>query len=230
MNDQVIWDFLMDKIGNPYGVAGLMGNLYVESKLDPGLLQSSYARKLGMTKEEYAKAVNEGTYTNFVHDGAGYGLVQWTYWSRKQGLLDYVKSKGVSIDDLQAQLEYLWQEIQTYKTVMTILKQTNSVSQASNIVTERYEKPADQSYEGKLRRAQYGEKYYQLYAKPLSKRVYVNTDKVNIRQGNSKSYARLRVAARGDKYRWVATAENGWFAIDLGDKVGWISGEFSNIE
>ena len=33
MNESQIADFLLSKIGNPYGVAGLMGNLYAESGL-----------------------------------------------------------------------------------------------------------------------------------------------------------------------------------------------------
>lgn len=34
-NEQKIWSFLMGKIGNAYGVAGLMGNLNAESALNP---------------------------------------------------------------------------------------------------------------------------------------------------------------------------------------------------
>ena len=33
--EQVIWNFLMNSINNVYGVAGLMGNLFAESRLDP---------------------------------------------------------------------------------------------------------------------------------------------------------------------------------------------------
>ncbi len=31
--DRIIWDFLLDKLGNNYGAAALIGNLYAESKL-----------------------------------------------------------------------------------------------------------------------------------------------------------------------------------------------------
>lgn len=74
MNENTIWNYLIDKIGNPYGVAGLMGNLYVESGLRPDNLQNTYEKKLGMTDAQYTAAVDDGSYTNFVHDSAGYGL------------------------------------------------------------------------------------------------------------------------------------------------------------
>ena len=110
MNEKVIWNYLTEKFCNPYGVAALMGNLYVESHLNPMLLQSSYARKLGMTGEEYTNAVDNGTYSkdSFINDHAGFGLVQWTYWSRKENLLKYAQSKKSSVGNLTTQLEFLY--------------------------------------------------------------------------------------------------------------------------
>lgn len=34
-NEQKIWNYLKSKLNNDYGVAGLMGNLYAESGLNP---------------------------------------------------------------------------------------------------------------------------------------------------------------------------------------------------
>ncbi len=53
MNEKIIWDFLYGKLNNEYGVAGLMGNLYAESKLDPTNLQNSANKRLNITDEEY---------------------------------------------------------------------------------------------------------------------------------------------------------------------------------
>lgn len=66
----------MSKIGNAYGVAGLMGNLYAESGLRSNNLQNSFEKKLNMSDEAYTRAVDNGTYTNFINDSAGYGLAQ----------------------------------------------------------------------------------------------------------------------------------------------------------
>ena len=56
-----------------------MDNLYAESGLNPMNLQNSYEKKLGMTDSQYTQAVDNGSYSNFVKDYAGYGLAQWTY-------------------------------------------------------------------------------------------------------------------------------------------------------
>ena len=84
MNELTIHDYLKAKGLNEYGIAGLMANLFAESALNPKNLQNSYEKSLGYTDETYTAAVDSGKYTNFVHDSAGYGLAQWTYWSRKQ--------------------------------------------------------------------------------------------------------------------------------------------------
>lgn len=91
-NAEIIWQFLRSKGYTAYATAGIMGNMYAESGLEPKNLQYEYEKSLGMTDAQYTAAVDNGTYTNFVHDSAGYGLVQWTWYSLKQELYDYCKS------------------------------------------------------------------------------------------------------------------------------------------
>lgn len=169
-DEQTIWNFLMDKLGNAYGVAGLMGNLYAESALKPTNLQNTYEKSLGMTDAQYTAAVDNGSYGNFVRDSAGYGLAQWTYWSRKQNLLNYAQSVGKSIGNLTMQLEFLWKELQSYSSVLTTLKNATSVLEASNIVLFKYETPANQGESVQKTRCSYGQTYYDKYAgkKPAS--------------------------------------------------------------
>ena len=89
-----IWNFLKSKGLSSCGAAGLMGNLYAESGLNPQNLQNSYEKKLGHTDASYTAAVDNGSYGNFARDGAGYGLAQWTYHTRKAALLEYAKAAG----------------------------------------------------------------------------------------------------------------------------------------
>ena len=89
MNELTIHDYLQKKGLSEYGIAGLMGNLFAESGLNPRNLQNSYENVLGMNDNAYVAAVDNGTYTNFVQDKAGFGLAQWTFWTRKQALLDF---------------------------------------------------------------------------------------------------------------------------------------------
>lgn len=231
MNEKVIWDFLYPKLLNSFGVAALMGNLYVESKLNPRNLQGSAEKKLNMTDESYTNAVDSGLYPSFATDGAGYGLAQWTYRTRKQALLECAQSKGSSIGDLNTQLEFLWSELQSYKTCLAALKNAISVREASDVVVDRYEKPADRSEKGRQNRANYGQNYYdQFAAKKKCKQVVITTNSVNIRTGNSKEYNKVGVCNKNDSFDWIATAENGWHAIRYVNQVAWVSGDFSKMK
>lgn len=163
-NDKTIWNYLKGKGMNDYAVAGIMGNLYAESGFKPTNLQNTYEKKLGYTDDSYTAAVDNGSYTNFVKDSAGYGLVQWTYWSRKQALLEYAQSVGKSIGDLTMQLDFMWKEMQGYKSMMTTLNSATSILEASNAVLTQYERPADQSETVQTKRAGYGQTYYDKYA------------------------------------------------------------------
>lgn len=163
---KTIWDFISDKIHNPYGVAGLMGNLKAESNLNPKNLQNTFEKRIGFDDDTYTAAVDSGAYQNFVKDSAGYGLAQWTYWSRKQGLLEFAKSKGTSIGDLNIQLEFLYTELNnSYKGVLNALKEAKSVREASDIVLTQFEKPKDQSKSVKQHRASLGQEIYDKYGR-----------------------------------------------------------------
>ena len=163
--EERIWSFLKAQGLTDAGAAGLMGNLYAESGLRPNNLQNSYEGKLGMADAEYTERVDSGSYTNFAHDCAGYGLAQWTYHTRKANLHKFAKDAGKSIGDLEMQLGFLMQELSTsYKTVLATLKTATSVRAASDAVLLQFERPADQSEAVKAKRARYGQKYFDKYA------------------------------------------------------------------
>lgn len=165
MSEKSIWTFLVDKLGNEYGAAGLMGNLYAESGLKSTNLQNSYEKKLGYTDQTYTAAVDSGEYQNFIKDAAGYGLAQWTYWTRKRDLLAFAKRKGKSIGDEAMQLEYLMDELGRYfSTVLTTLRIAQSVKEASDIVLTQFERPSNMSEQNKVRRANIGQAFYDKYA------------------------------------------------------------------
>ena len=176
-NDEIIWQYFKSK--NTFtdeGIAGLMGNLYAESGLNPNNLENWMNEHLDISDEEFTRRVDDGTYNRdwFINKngesgrgkdgGWGYGLNQATWWSRKQKLYDKAKAKGVSIGDLQMQLDYVWEELQGYPNVMATLKSARSVLAASNVVLAEYEKPADMSTSVQLKRAEYGQKYYDKFA------------------------------------------------------------------
>ncbi len=94
-----------------------------------------------------------------------------------------------------------------YKTVMSILRNARSVREASDVVLTKYEKPSDQSEAAQVKRAAYGQRYYDKYAAasaapeaitpaiedisdeknvPFLVRVSIST--LNIRKGPGKDY------------------------------------------
>ena len=164
-NAQKIWDRLISAGLTPAGAAGLMGNLHAESGLNPRNLQNSFEKKLGYTDAAYTAAVDSGAYTNFASDGAGYGLAQWTYPSRKAALLVYAKARVRSVGDLDTQVGYLLQELQSlFPAVLRLLRATVSILEASDCVLLQFERPANQSAENCARRAQLGQRFFDLFA------------------------------------------------------------------
>ena len=162
--DRIIWDFLVEKTGNMYGAAAMMGNLHAESELRSDVLEFGYHNKLGFDSNEYTEAVDNGSYRDFINDRAGYGLAQWTLPRRKEKLLNYAKEKNVSISDLIMQLEFLWTELtDDYPLVLKALKNAKSIRSASDVVLTDYENPYNKSMEVKLKRASYGKRFFYRY-------------------------------------------------------------------
>jgi len=173
--EKYIWSRLTAAGLTPAGAAGLMGNLYAESGLNPENLQNTHEKKLGLTDAAYTAAVDAGTYTNFAGDGAGYGLAQWTYKTRKAALLAYVRAAGRSVGDLEAQVGFLLQELAgSYKGVLSTLKSAQDTRTASDAVLLQFERPADQSEAAQVRRAGYGQTYFDRYAQAAPANVTEN--------------------------------------------------------
>ena len=232
--EKSIWDALMAFIGNAYGAAGLMGNLYAESALNPKNLQNTGNKSLGMTDDEFTAAMDAGAYGNFVNDGYGYGLAQWTYHSRKAALLAYAQERGVSIGDLAMQLTFLCKELEGYSSVLKTLKSTKSVREASDVVLKQYERPADQGTAVQEKRAAYGQKYFDKYAGNASAPVQTQTEPssdvpflvkvsipdLNIRKGPGTDYARTGQFTGIGIFTIIEVSGN-WGRLKSG--AGWIS-------
>lgn len=165
---RVIWDYLVKKLGNEYGAAGLMGNLEAESGLYPDRVQgdipySSYSQNY--TKSVDDGVISESAFVNNGPNGGGYGLCQWTFYTRKQALYDMYKAGGYSsIGSIELALDYLWYELQhSYTSVLRVLKSAASVREASDSVLHDFENPADQSASVEEARAAMGMAWYELY-------------------------------------------------------------------
>lgn len=143
-NAQIIYNLLRANGLTHEGAVGFLCNLDAESGLSPNNMENSYERVLGYNDNTYTAAVDKGTYTNFVDDSVGYGIAQWTYHTRKKGLLDYAKQLGVSISDLTMQVQYLIKELKSdFPAVWKVVTTTKSIQEASDIVLMKFENPAN---------------------------------------------------------------------------------------
>ena len=163
---KTIWDYLMAKIGNEYGVAGLMGNLQAESALCPYRVQGDFSTNY-TTSLQYTTNVDKGVVSeyDFVHNGpggGGYGLAQWTFYTRKQALYNRYKSGGyTSIGSIDLALDHLYAElVNDYPGVLGVLKSAKSVREASDKVLHDFERPADQSEAVEVARESMGQGWY----------------------------------------------------------------------
>lgn len=155
--EEQIYNFLTSKGLTPTGACALMANLKAESRFKATNLQDSFNSKLGLTDEEYTEQVDNGKYVNFVHDSAGYGLAQWTFWSRKEKLWNFHKAAQKSIGDTETQLLFLYHELSTtYASILKELQTNKTIRQLSDIVLTQFERPANQSETVKELRASYG--------------------------------------------------------------------------
>ena len=230
---EFLWKFFLGKLCNAYGVAGLMGNLNAESNLIAANLEMSKRTRLGYTSMRYTEAVDSGAYKSFATDWAGYGLAQWTDSTRKKNLLAYARQKSASIGNRKMQAEYLMSELETrFTAVLSILKNAQSVREASDAVLLRFECPADTSESVRQRRAAFGDSYYQKFAnanvvddkEAASKPPYFRTvtaSLLNVRQSSTTSSAILRQLRRGaactiveEKDGWGKLSDGGWVCLD----------------
>jgi len=109
-NKTIIWYYLKNNLPGSTNnsiisdmhLAAIMGNISVESNFIPTNAQDSWYP--GDHNPEYIPLYN-------IHDGIGWGLIQWTFHSVKQGLLDHANNTNRSVGDLFVQLEFLVEEL-----------------------------------------------------------------------------------------------------------------------
>lgn len=158
-NAEKIWNFFIDSGFTEEATAGLMGNLMAESGLKSVRVQGDYNHgNADQYSADYTARVDSGEVSeyNFVYNGpggGGYGLAQWTSSDRKQGLYDYAQSKGASIGDLQMQLEYLYDELQSkYSSIFSQLTSSTDMNAISDLILTEFERPKDISGNRPVRR------------------------------------------------------------------------------
>ena len=196
------------------GASGALGNWDRESGLKGCNLQNSGNKRLRMTDEEYTAAVDNNTYTNFVHDSIGYGIVQWTYWSRKQALYNKAIACGCSIGDEVMQISFAIEELKRdYRSVWLVLTTTASVREASDIMLYMYERPADQGEAERAEREKRSRKYYEIFHEGgIGVRVMIGSARSNEKGGINGGKAGDQTGGEVSTQEWYLH-KKGWILI-----------------
>ena len=139
MSIRTIFDTLISAGLTREGALGLMGNMKAESGMKANIAQR------GMTKlsdEQYTAAADNGL-IDFVHDQCGYGLCQWSWYSRKENLLAAARKAGVSVGDEAMQVQFCLKELREwYPNVWRELTSSQDLLQCTQLVCTQYERPA----------------------------------------------------------------------------------------
>ena len=171
MSKQTIWNELKRRGFSDVAAAAIMGNLEAESNCVSFRVQGDFSKDF-QRSAEYTAQVNNGTISqhDFVYDGpggGGYGLCQWTYYSRKAGLYHLAFSEWqCSIGDEILQIAWLAAELTQpeFNKVLQTLKTSTSIKECSDIFCTQYEKPTDQSAAALAKRADNGRAFYQEFS------------------------------------------------------------------
>ena len=137
MSAQTIYFKLVEAGMSPEGACAMMGNMWAESGGKSNNVQDGY----GYTDEGYTAKVDAGQLE--FRDGIGYGLCQWTYSTRKQKLLQFARSRGVSVGDEAMQVDFCVQELRSeYPKLWLYLCDCKGVEEATDRICTEYERPA----------------------------------------------------------------------------------------
>ena len=151
MSNQTIYDALRAGGLTHEGACGLMGNMMAESGMCAAIAQRGMT---ALSDAEYTRRADTGT-LDFVHDAVGYGLCQWTYFSRKQALLDYAAARGLSVGDEGLQTAFCIRELQNdFPGVWAVLSASHDLYECARIVCLQYERPAVNNVEARFAYAQ----------------------------------------------------------------------------
>lgn len=121
------------------GACGLMGNMQAESGMRANIAQRGMT---SLSDDDYTASADMGA-IDFASDAVGYGLCQWTFWSRKRALLEFARARGASVGDEAMQVEFCLAELRRdYPALFAALCTSGDIYDCTARVCREYERPA----------------------------------------------------------------------------------------
>lgn len=177
MGNQSIYNFYRGVGMTHAGALAMLGNGFCESNNISYRVQGDFSANLDVSKT-YTKRVDNGEIgrNQFVYNGpggGGYGIYQWTWSPRKDGLYSFAKDTGRSIGDERMQLEYSVKELKRdFPALWRMLCSTDDLHSAVNDVCYLFENPAVKNVEARYRAALNIEKTLEEYKPEPEGEVY----------------------------------------------------------
>jgi hypothetical protein len=129
-NAAKVFNFLTSKGLTPAQAAGVVGNMILESGINPQRLQGT-----GLKTVTPASQITDPS--------TGWGSVQWTPNSK---MIKPTMSAQKDPNDLSIQLDYLWNELSTNESAaLAAVRATSTPEAAAQAFGAKYERPADLS-------------------------------------------------------------------------------------
>lgn len=140
------------------GALGLMGNWDCESNLEAGRVQGDFSPYRTGSKL-YVSQITSGVISKeqFMKDEKGFGLAQWTYFTRKGNLYNYWRNSGVALDDAEMQTRFALYELSTggeYSGLYSFLRSSEDLRACVEKVCTIYERPAVNNIDARYSAAQ----------------------------------------------------------------------------
>ena len=128
------------------------GNMMAESGMKANIAQRGMTK---LTDDVYTSFVDYGEGgIDFIHDGAGYGLCQWTDPTRKQALLSWARRHGQSVGHEGMQVEFCVEELKNdFTALWAYLCKTHDGYVATERICKEYERPAVNNIETRYKYA-----------------------------------------------------------------------------
>lgn len=145
MSLQTIYNALRKGGLSRWGALAVMGNWQQESGNEAVRLEGDFEMSRPLSKDLMEK-VDSGAIprSTFIYMARGWGLAQWTFWSRLAGLYDLCKAEGKSIGDEATQVKWAVQELKSgYPDLLKLLKSAtkDQLYLATSRVCTEYERP-----------------------------------------------------------------------------------------
>lgn len=127
----------------------LLGNIQGESAFRADNAEDRIHQS-GISDAEYIRRADAGVMTyngkNFIYDEVGFGYAQWTYWSRKKGLLEFCQNRARSVSDPECQKEFLFYEMKVdFPGIYKLCRESHDMTKLMRDLVYIWENPDDKA-------------------------------------------------------------------------------------